>query len=43
MTSAVRYSNRVTKADWYSAGGFANPRCWRRERSGVWQYFITRG
>ena len=32
-------SVRITKREWYARGGFANSRCWRRERRGVWQYF----
>jgi hypothetical protein len=33
-------SRRITKREWYALGGFANSKCWRRERRGVWQYFI---
>lgn len=44
--SALGYpanARRVTKAEWYDAGGFANSACWRRQLSnGAWQYFINR-
>jgi hypothetical protein len=41
--SAVRYSRRVTRAEWYAAGGLENSRCWRRQRKGgAWQYFILK-
>lgn len=34
-------SKRVTRKEWYAAGGFANSACWRRaDKRGVWQYFI---
>lgn len=33
-------SRRVSKAEWYEAGGFANSLCWRREVSGRWIYYI---
>lgn len=34
---------RVTKREWYHAGGFTNSRCWRRQsKSGAWQYFINK-
>ena len=34
-------SQRVTKRHWYDVGGFANPRCWRRQRKGRgWEYYI---
>jgi len=33
-------SERVTKAEWYRRGGFANSRCWRTQpKNGAWQYF----
>lgn len=32
-------SVRLTKRQWYDAGGFSESRCWRRMRSGSWQYF----
>jgi hypothetical protein len=32
---------RVTKQEWYDAGGFANSNCFRKaDKRGVWQYFI---
>lgn len=34
-------SIRVTKREWYEAGGFANSRCWRRQYRGSWQYYMT--
>jgi hypothetical protein len=34
-------SRRVTKREWYGAGGFENSLCWRRQsRNGAWQYFM---
>lgn len=33
-------SVRLRKRDWYANGGFANPRLWRRQKRGVWQYFM---
>ena len=33
-------STRVTKREWYDAGGLANPRCYRKQVSGSWLYFI---
>jgi len=33
-------SRKVTKRQWYAAGGFANPLCWRRDRGRGWEYFI---
>jgi len=30
---------KVTKKQWYYAGGFENSNCWRRYRNGNWQYF----
>lgn len=36
------HSQRVTKAQWYEAGGFANSRCWRRGlKNGYWAYYIN--
>lgn len=32
---------RVSKREWYARGGFRNSRCWRRQVSGVWRYFIS--
>jgi hypothetical protein len=35
-------SRRVTKSQWYAAGGFRNSLCWRRaDKRGVWRYFIN--
>jgi hypothetical protein len=34
-------SMRVTKREWYAAGGFRNSRCWRRQVRGSWQYYIA--
>jgi hypothetical protein len=32
---------RVTKREWYDAGGFANSKCYRKaDKLGRWQYFI---
>lgn len=34
-------AKRVTKAEWYDAGGFANSRCYRKQsRNGAWRYYI---
>lgn len=30
---------RVSKAEWYRLGGFANSRLWRRMRNGTWEYY----
>lgn len=30
---------KITKAQFYSYGGFANPRCVRVTRSGVWAHY----
>lgn len=32
-------SERVSKKTWYHFGGFANPRCWRRQIGGAWHYY----
>jgi hypothetical protein len=32
-------SRRVTKRQWYAAGGFRNRR--RADKRGVWRYFIN--
>jgi len=43
MDNAARYSDRVSKAEWYAAGGFATSNCWRRQRKdGRWIYYIVR-
>lgn len=34
---------RVTKREWYEAGGFRNSRCVRVTRGGRWAYFISVG
>lgn len=34
-------SARISKAQWYGLGGFANPNLWRRQVRGAWQYFKT--
>lgn len=32
---------KVTKRTWYNAGGFANSRCFRRQKKGSgWAYYI---
>jgi len=33
-------SRKVTKKEWDAAGGFSNPRCWRRMKSGSWEHYI---
>lgn len=33
-------SRQVTRREWYAAGGFSNPRCWRKQRGRAWCYFI---
>jgi hypothetical protein len=30
---------KLTRRNWYNAGGFAESRCVRRMRGGAWQYF----
>ena len=30
---------RMTKKEWYKAGGFSNPRLFRKQGSGGWMYF----
>lgn len=43
MRSGTIGSYRVTKREWYHAGGFANSQCWRRQtKNGGWQYWIRR-
>ena len=37
----MNYSRRVTKRQWYACGAWANSRCWRRQRRGVWFYYIA--
>lgn len=32
-------SLKLSKRAWYAAGGFSNPRLYRRMRGGSWQYF----
>ncbi len=32
---------RISKREWQAAGGCANPRLFRRQRRGTWQYDIT--
>lgn len=35
-------SRRVTKREWYEAGGFANSACWRMADSlGRWRHYIV--
>ncbi len=35
-------SIRVTKKEWYAAGGFKNPACWRKaDKRGAWRYYIA--
>jgi hypothetical protein len=34
-------SYRVSKRRWYALGGFANPRCWRRQTGLAWGYYVT--
>lgn len=31
--------NRITKLEWWRLGGFANPRCVRVTRRGLWAYY----
>jgi len=33
---------RLAKRQWYAAGGFANPRCFRQYRRG-WRYYMRIG
>lgn len=34
-------SYKVTKYQWYRAGGFKNTKCWRRQtKNGGWNYYI---
>lgn len=34
-------SMKVSKRDWYDVhGGLENPKCWRRQARGAWQYFV---
>lgn len=33
-------SRQVTKQEWYKLGGPKNPKCWRRQRNGKWEYFV---
>jgi len=34
-------ATRVSKSEWYAAGGFANSRCYRKADSrGAWRYYI---
>ena len=33
-------SMRVTKREWYTRGGFKNPRCWRRQTGWAWNYYF---
>lgn len=35
-------SERISKRDWRLNGGFANPRCWRRQVGKAWQYYYRR-
>jgi len=39
MRTGTIGSMRLDKRSWYDQGGFANPRLWRRQVSGAWQYF----
>lgn len=33
---------QVTKREWYAAGGFKNPNCYRKQsKGGGWKYYIT--
>lgn len=33
---------RVTKAQWYKAGGFRVSRCYRKAtKNGAWRYYMT--
>lgn len=34
-------TRRVSKTEWYQAGGFANPRCWRKHAKTHWRYYIN--
>ncbi len=38
MTTMIGYV-RITKRNWYRAGGFAEPRCIRVTRGRGWAYF----
>lgn len=31
---------RISRAAWYAAGGFRNPRCIRKHNGRSWAYFI---
>lgn len=39
----VGSSLRITKREWQALGGLANPRLYRRMRSGSWRYFMVTG
>lgn len=33
---------RITKAEWYALGGFANSKLFRKQsRGGAWRYYMT--
>lgn len=32
---------KVSKREWYARGGFANSRCVRKARHGVWSYYVV--
>jgi hypothetical protein len=33
---------RITKAEWYDRGGFANPTLFRQQsRGGAWRYYVN--
>jgi hypothetical protein len=32
---------RVTKRQWYKAGGFKNPNCFRKHTGRAWTYWMT--
>lgn len=41
MAQRIR-KERITKADWYDRGGFANPSLFRQQsRGGAWRYYVN--
>jgi hypothetical protein len=41
MSQKIR-KERITKADWYARGGFANNALFRQQsRGGAWRYYIN--
>lgn len=42
MTMQREKKKRITKAEWYSLGGFANSKLFRKQsRGGAWRYYIA--